>query len=422
MKRAAFDQRQLEILAQIETDKQERRSCRDRTLSAPSAFTHPIQLQPQQAGEEVHQAESPPVTIVSSGSSDSASDHQAESMQQSTALNVTTVSSGSSNNSPVPTSSRRKRGPNVFVPTRQLRSASMRKTSSTPVPERTTLDDTPSSKKISDSDSDSVSDSDSDSSVSVSDTLKGSSESLFQLGTSFQAANPERAKDWMLRNFARVHVGGHVACRNSNWRKVLIECKLCNAGASAGLLQRTTWVLRHMREGALAPCRFSSIAPKNKGNVTASSGTQKIKGNANPLLTCTSCGWEFEGFPKKFVSCELNDMHKYCPECFADVVKQCVNGAGRNAFIASGIINCGFCAAPPSKDFRNAFNMRVCSQYLDEQLYQRYMSGLSESQVIRVQKECEERVKKAAKDPKDVPKNQTPEDLENQQIGECQCF
>jgi hypothetical protein len=348
-----------------------------------------------------------------------------------------TVSSDSSDNSPVPNSSNRKRASIAVAPTRQLRSASasMKDASSTPVSERRTGVDTPSS-KLMDSDGSTSSDGDSDGNNGVS----GTSDSVFFLGNTFQAATSSEALDWLLRNLARVHVGGHVACRNSNFRKVLVACKLCDAGATVGLFRGHTWTLRHMREGASAPCKFSdkeqtetacldstrkAAAAHHQSssinrNVTASSVAGTIKSNTAPSLNCTSCGWEFEGVSKKFVSCELNDKHKFCVECFSDAVKQSVNGAGRNAFIDSGFINCPFCAAPTSRsrDYRNAFNMRICSQYLDEQLYERYVSGLSERHVIRVQMEYEERLKKAVKA---VPNNQTP-DLQIETVGECQCF
>lgn len=385
--------------------------------------------------EGVHQAENmqqlqpnaPPVSTVDSGSSGKAQVHQAQCVQQPDPTAPITVSSDSSDNSPVPNSSNRKRGSTTLAPTRQLRSASAKNASSTPIPERRTGVDTPSSTKV-DFDNSTTSESDNDTSVSVSRT-----DSVFFLGNTFQATTSSQALVWLLRNFARVHVGGHVACRNSNFRKVLVACKLCDAGATVGVFHGHTWILRHMREGASAPCKYSdkeeteTACLDNTGKAAAahhqsSSINRNVTASsvAAPSLKCTLCTWEFEGFPKKFVSCELNDKHKFCVECFSEVVKQCVNGAGRNAFIDSGVINCPFCAAPEKRDYTHAFNMRVCCQYLDEHLYERYMSGLSERQVIRAQMECEIRVKKALQD---VQQNQTL-DLQNEdeEIGLCQCF
>jgi hypothetical protein len=217
-----------------------------------------------------------------------------------------------------------------------------------------------------------------------------------------------------------ISFGSHLFCSP---QKVLAECRKCETGATVGPVDGRTWILRYLRPGAEGPCKIS--VPTIKGRVVASSKLQKTddddtrsKTDWNPGAdVCSSCGHDFE--EDVVVSCSLNHQHKYCQECFSDIVRQHVNGTGRNTFIESGIITCPYCATSTRKDLRAAFDMRVCSQFLDEALYSRYLTCFSEREVIRMQQDCEERLKAAASTSSAIA---APIDQDIVDIREFQCL
>jgi hypothetical protein len=210
--------------------------------------------------------------------------------------------------------------------------------------------------------------------------------------------------------------GSHLICST---RKVLAECRKCETGATVGPVNKTKWSLRHVRRGATVPCKFKS-APTIKGRDMASSKVRKTVGDdKNSQLTwnpgadcCTSCGHNFNS---QVVSCSLNPEHNFCQECFIDVVRVQVTGPRRSTFMDSGIITCPYCAI--SNDLRAGFDMRVCSQYLNESIYGQYMTSFSEREVIRTQQACEDRLKTAAST---SSASAAPNDQDN--IREFQCF
>jgi hypothetical protein len=210
----------------------------------------------------------------------------------------------------------------------------------------------------------------------------------------------------------------HLFCSN---RKVLAECRKCETGATVGPVNRTTWNLRYLRRGAGLPCKIRS-AHTIKGSDIASSKVQKTDGddkgsklNWDPGADCcTSCGHNFNS---QVVSCSLNPEHNYCQECFIDVVRVHVTGPRRSTFMDSGIITCPYCVI--SNDLRAGFDMRVCSQYLNESIYEQYLTCFSEREVIRTQQACEERLKLAASTSSVIA---APIDQDIANIREFQCL
>jgi hypothetical protein len=206
-----------------------------------------------------------------------------------------------------------------------------------------------------------------------------------------------------------VSFGSHLFCSN---RKVLAECRKCATGATVGPVNRTKWSLRHVRRGATVACKIKS-APPASSKVQKTVDDKISQNNWDPGADCcTSCGHKFTS---QAVSCSLNPEHNFCQECFIDVVRVQVTGPRRRVFMDSGIITCPYCAI--ANDLRAGFDMRVCSQYLNETIWGQYMTSFSEREVIRTQQACEDRLKTAASTSSAIA---APNDQDN--IREFQCL
>ena len=84
--------------------------------------------------------------------------------------------------------------------------------------------------------------------------------------------------------------------------------------------------------------------------------------------------------------------HNMCVECFENMVSGCMEGEERAQFLASGTkVLCFHC----KNDGAHAFDMRVCASFLNEAVYKRYVTCLTDADVIKTQKEYEARLEHA---------------------------
>ena len=84
--------------------------------------------------------------------------------------------------------------------------------------------------------------------------------------------------------------------------------------------------------------------------------------------------------------------HNMCVECFENMVSGCMEGEERAQFLSSGTkVLCFHCKG----DGAHAFDMRVCASFLSEAVYKRYVTCLTDADVIKTQKEYDARLERA---------------------------
>ena len=155
-----------------------------------------------------------------------------------------------------------------------------------------------------------------------------------------------------------------------SWRKVLVTCTRCSTGASAGRVDSKTWSVRHLREGACAPCT---------GAVTAN--------------TTATMEWEccmmHETTSKEVCCMNPHQPHRFCVECFENLVSHLMDGEERGYLVGVGAkVLCPLCKQVGA----HAFDMRVCASSLSQTVYGRYLACVTEAEVIKTQKEYDDRL------------------------------
>jgi hypothetical protein len=194
------------------------------------------------------------------------------------------------------------------------------------------------------------------------------------LGLRFNCSSSKDAKHYLLEHFGLAHPFGQPHCRNSSAIKVLVVCIKCKSGATIGGIDSKTWVVRHLRKGACAPCPG-----------TAAQGALSAAAAADLPW---ECGMNHDTTLRAVV-CLNPNPHRLCVECFENLAAHRMIGEERASFIGSGAqINCPLC----TEGF--GFDMRLCASALSAETYELYMACTSEVEVIKTQKEFEARLQR----------------------------
>ena len=170
----------------------------------------------------------------------------------------------------------------------------------------------------------------------------------------------------------------HEICRDT-WFQCL--CKnTCEAGSTACRVDQKSWRILSVRNGSDAPCTGQVISSIPKSSLAPRTSQ----------VNCCNCGET----TLEVASC--NNHHSYCPDCFSTVVRSQVVGEERSGFLARNCkVMCLYC---PLSGANGEFDMRVCGSKLQADMYNRYLSCLSEIAVIQTQQEYEKRMEQMRKE------------------------
>ena len=179
-------------------------------------------------------------------------------------------------------------------------------------------------------------------------------------------------------------------CRNT-WFQCL--CKsTCKAGTTAGWVDQKSWRILSVRDGSDAPCAGQVISsiPKSIPKLSPTPRTSSVS-----QVNCCNCGAATPTI--EVASC--NNHHSYCEDCFSTVVRSQVVGEDRSRFLARNCkVVCAYCTLSPSSAANAEFDMRLCGSKLQADMYNRYLSCLSEIAVIQTQQEYEKRMEQMRKE------------------------
>jgi hypothetical protein len=88
--------------------------------------------------------------------------------------------------------------------------------------------------------------------------------------------------------------------------------------------------------------------------------------------------------------------HFYCNECFSDMVVSQVTGEGKPVFLAAGCeVTCSICQ---TDGLRSVFDMRLCGPHLTPAAYSSYLKTMAEPEVVREQREWQQRMQQQEAD------------------------
>jgi hypothetical protein len=108
-------------------------------------------------------------------------------------------------------------------------------------------------------------------------------------------------------------------CRHD---KVIVECRNCRSGCTAAPKDSENWFLRHLREGACAPCGVIACFPHQQVEAGLQGGGAAAVDDAE--VECCICRYFFKQ-AETFVCSKGH--HAYCQGCFPDNVSQQVRDA-----------------------------------------------------------------------------------------------
>jgi hypothetical protein len=215
-------------------------------------------------------------------------------------------------------------------------------------------------------------------------------DTLLVLPPKFKAQGWPEAKLYLLGLMKRTgHSGAFTRTsklppkHNTHWAKIICPacpCSIIGTADSDGL----DWTINSEGHGICTYNGSSSLigAPAvSQVSVTCSVLSEVVS------WYCYLCQSHNDNLDFAFCSHPL--PHKLCSECFDNYVTFKVTGTEKADFIQSNcIVKC------PTPGCTHSVDMRVCAQHMSTKGYDLYMSCLSETQIIAVQKECEERVNK----------------------------
>jgi len=88
--------------------------------------------------------------------------------------------------------------------------------------------------------------------------------------------------------------------------------------------------------------------------------------------------------------------HFFCNECFCDMVASQVTGEGKPVFLAAGCeVTCSVCQ---QDGVRCVFDMRLCAPHLTPAAYSAYLKTMAEPEVVREQREWQQRMEQQQAD------------------------
>ena len=105
--------------------------------------------------------------------------------------------------------------------------------------------------------------------------------------------------------------------------------------------------------------------------------------------------------------------HFFCNECFCDMVASQVTGEGKPVFLAAGCeVTCSVCQVD---GVRCVFDMRLCAPHLTPAAYSAYLKTMAEPEVVREQREWQQRMQEQQADFAARLQNMTIEELRSVQ-------
>jgi hypothetical protein len=118
--------------------------------------------------------------------------------------------------------------------------------------------------------------------------------------------------------------------------------------------------------------------------------------DAAPQLQCCVCKDDVAASDGCACSGAAPVRHFYCNECFSDMVASQVTGEGKPVFLAAGCeVTCSVCQPD---GVRSVFDTRLCAPHLTPAAYSAYLKTMAEPEVVREQREWQQRMQQQEAD------------------------
>ncbi len=170
---------------------------------------------------------------------------------------------------------------------------------------------------------------------------------------------------------------------------LILQCKVCGARCTA--TQKVGWQVVSWDDKA---CSVSAVRTGAAPAAATAAVASETKGADVPkqMPETWECCMMHDATGPRVVCMNPRKPHNMCVECFENMVSGCMEGEERAQFLASGTkVLCFHC----KDDGAHAFDMRVCASFLSEAVYKRYVTCLTDADVIKTQKEYEARLERA---------------------------
>ncbi len=133
---------------------------------------------------------------------------------------------------------------------------------------------------------------------------------------------------------------------------------------------------------------------------------------AAPLLQCCVC-MEDVAASDGLTCSGAAPGHFYCNECFSDMVSSQVTGEGKPVFLAAGCeVTCSVCLLD---GVRSVFDMRLCAPRLTPHVFSAYLKTMAEPEVVREQRQWQQRMAEQQADFAARLQNMTVQELQSVQ-------
>ena len=164
----------------------------------------------------------------------------------------------------------------------------------------------------------------------------------------------------------------------------LVKCKDCGATCTAA--KKVGWQVVSWDDKA---CGISASVSVSRSVLAVPSVSADVPKQMPETWEC--CMYHDATGPR-VVCMNPRNPHNTCVECFHNIVNGSMESEQRAQFLANGLkVLCFAC----KDDGAHAFDMRVCASFLSEAVYKRYVTCLTDSDVIKTQKEYEARLQRA---------------------------
>ncbi len=224
--------------------------------------------------------------------------------------------------------------------------------------------------------------------LEVSSSSSDEDETTFA-GRHLKASNTEDAKEELKVLFDNSN--GH-SSRVINSREIprpylILQCKKPGCGARCTATKKVGWRVVSWDDKA---CGISASVSVSRSISVVRSVAADVPKQMPETWECCSM---HDATGPRVVCMNPRTPHNMCVECFQNMVNGCMEGEERAPFLASGMkVLCFRCKADGDT---HAFDMRVSASFLSEALYQRYVTCLTDADVIKTQKEYEARLERA---------------------------
>jgi hypothetical protein len=206
-------------------------------------------------------------------------------------------------------------------------------------------------------------------------------------GRHLKASSTEDAKEELKVLFDNSN--GH-SSRVINSREIprpylILKCKGCGARCTA--TKKVGWQVVSWDDKA---CGISASVSVSRSVSVVRSVAADVPKQMPETWECCSM---HDATGPRVVCMNPRTPHNMCVECFENMVSGCMEGEERAHFLASGMKVLCFCCKADGDT--HAFDMRVCASFLSEAVYKRYVTCLTDADVIKTQKEYEARLERA---------------------------